>query len=130
MSVAFSRRRLEWLVRSLGTDLARWPALERRAVLDLLRRSPEAQAVFAEALALDDDVPHEVLDTDRAVFNRIQVGLRRHLAPLSTRLRGLCVGALIACVAAGLYLGIDTEAPDASDLFNSAQTVTFAALDQ
>ena len=40
MSVAFSRRRLEWLVRSLGTDLARWPAAERHAALDLLRVRP------------------------------------------------------------------------------------------
>ena len=130
MSVAFSRRRLEWLVRSLGTDLARWPAMERQAALDLLRRSREAQAVFAEALALDDDASQEVLDTDRDVFDRMQAGLRRHLAPLSAGLRGLCVGALIACVAAGLYLGTYTDSADSSDLFNSAQTVTFAALDQ
>ena len=126
----FSRRRLEWLVRSLGTDLALWPAAERHAALDLLRRSPEAQAVFADALAHDEEPPQDGPDTDRAVFNRMQTGLRRHLAPLSAGLRGLCVGALIACVAAGLYLSIDTDGPEASDLFNSAQTVTFAALDQ
>lgn len=126
MSEALSRRRLEWLVRSLGTDLARWPAMERQAALDLLRRSPEAQTVFAEALAGDEDTP----ETDRAVFDRMQAVFRRHLAPLPTALRGLCVGALIACMAAGLYLAVDPDGPDTSDLFNSAQTVTFAALDQ
>ena len=127
MNVAFSRRRLEWLVRSRGTDLALWPAAERLAVLDLLRRSPEAQTLFAEALAGDEDAP----ETDGAVFNRMQAALRRHLAPLPTVLRGLCLGALMACVAAGLYLAVDTDGADATnDLFNSAQTVTFAALDQ
>ena len=127
MTTALSRRRLEWLVRSLGTDLALWPAAERSAALELLRRSPEAQGVFAEALARDD----EPQDTDFDAFQRIQAAVRRHLAPLPTALRGLCVGALIACVAAGLYLAVDTDNPDqTNDLFNSAQTVTFAALDQ
>ncbi len=126
MTGPFSRRRLEWLVRSRGTDLALWPASERSAALDLLRRSPEAQTVFAEALALDE----EASEPDRAVLDRMQATLRRHLAPLPTALRGLCVGALIACVAAGLYLSVDADSPDTGDLFNTAQTVTFAALDQ
>lgn len=124
--MAFSRRRLEWLVRSRGTDLALWPAAERLAALDLMRRSTEAQALFAEALSRDEDAP----ETDRAVFNRMQAALRRHLAPLPTVLRAICGGALIACVAAGLYLAVEPDGSDANDLFNSAQTVTFAALDQ
>lgn len=126
MKPSLSRRRLDWLVRSRGTDLALWPAAERLAALDLMRRSPEAQAVFAEALSRDEEVP----EADRAVFGRMQATLRRHLAPLPIALRGLCVGALIACVGAGLYLAVDAEVPEIGDLFNSAQTVTFAALDQ
>ena len=87
--------------------------------------------MFAEALAHDEEPLQEALETDRAVFDRMQAGLRRHLAPLPTALRGLCVGALIACMAAGLYIAVDTDNGDATnDLFNSAQTVTFAALDQ
>ena len=130
MSDALTRRRLEWLVRSLGTDLAQWPAAERQAALDLLRRSPEAQTVLAEALAHDEDAPRDTPETDTAVFDRMQTAFRRHLAPLPVALRGLCVGALIACMTAGLYLAVDNDSPDTSDLFNSAQTVTFAALDQ
>ena len=61
----------------------------------------------------------------------MQAALRRHLAPLPMALRGLCVGALIACVAAGLYLAVDHGRPDAATTCSaSAQTVTFAALDQ
>lgn len=133
MTGEFSCRRLEWLVRSRGTDLAEWPAADRMAALDLLRRSPEAQAVFADALAHEELAPGESSSpgVDCAVFARMQCALRRRLAPLPMALRGLCVGALVACMAAGLFLALNPADPDpGADLFNTAQTVSFAALDQ
>ena len=124
---SLSRRRLEWLVRARGTDLSAWPETERRAALALLRRSPEARQVLADAL-----VAEEPPDADRAVLDRMQGTLRRRLAPLPVALRGLRAGALLACMAAGLYLGAGLSEPEqpAGDLFTSAQTVSFAALDQ
>ena len=51
--------------------------------------------------------------------------------PLPVLLQGLRVGALLACMAAGLYLGVGLTDPDTTaDLFTSAQTVSLAALDQ
>lgn len=124
--IPLSRRRLEWLVRARGTDLSAWPEAERRAALALLRRSPEAQQVLADALVCE-----EPPETDRAVLERMQDALRRSLAPLPIMVRGLGVGALLACMAAGLYLGVGLIDPDTTaDLFTSAQTVSFASLDQ
>ena len=130
MTAELSRRRLEWLVRSRGTDLALWPTNDRVAALDLLRRSPEAQAAFADALA--HEAPGEpASEGDCAVFARMQCALRNRLAPLPVALRGLCVGALVACMAAGLYLAFNPSDPDpGADPFNTAQTISFAALDQ
>lgn len=121
-----SRRRLEWLVRARGTDLAAWPEAERQAALALMRSSPQARQAFADAL-----VAEEAPETDCAVLQRMQDALRRSLAPLPVMLRGLGVGALLACMAAGLYLGAGLIDPDSTaDLFTSAQTVSLAALDQ
>lgn len=121
-----SRRRLEWLVRARGADLAAWPEAERLAALALMRRSPDARQAFADAL-VGEDAP----ETDCAVLQRMQDALRRSLAPLPVLLRGLGVGALLACMAAGLYLGAGLTEPDTTaDLFTSAQTVSLAALDQ
>ncbi|MDT7951226.1 MAG: hypothetical protein RQ966_06945 [Acetobacteraceae bacterium] len=129
MNAPLTRRRLEWLVRARGTDLSLWPDAERAAALALLHRSLDAQTEFAEALAADDG-PEPGMDADRAVVARMQAALRRRLAPLSLAARGLCVGALVACVAAGLYLAVDPSPEAPADLFNTAQTVTFASLDQ
>lgn len=131
--IPLSRRRLDWLVRARGTDLAAWPEAERAAALALLRRSPEAQQAFAAAL-VDDDAP----ESDCAVFNRMQAALRRSLAPLPPLLRGLRAGALIACMAAGVYLAAmqdvtaagQIELDSSADPFTSAQTISLAALAQ
>ena len=121
-----SRRRLEWLVCARGTDLSTWPETERQAAVALLRRSAAAQEAFAEALARE-----EAPDTDCAVLERMQSALRRRLAPLPALLRGLCVGTLVACMVAGLYLAVGQIDPDNTpDLLTSAQTVSVAALDQ
>jgi hypothetical protein len=127
-----SRRRLEWLVRARGTDLSTWPDKERLAALELLRRSPEAQLAFADAL-VNEDAP----EIDGAVFARMQAALRRSLAPLSLLTRGLRAGALLACVAGGLYVATSQDLsasqadPDGlTDPFTSAQTISLATLDQ
>lgn len=126
MSPAFSHRRMAWLLRARGTEIAAWPEADRHAAFDLLRRSPETRALFAEALAREDEEPV----ADGAVFGRMQQALRRSLAPLPMVLRGLGAGVLVACMAAGLYLAM-TEPLDASgDMFNTVQTVSLAALDQ
>jgi hypothetical protein len=121
-----SRRRLEWLVRARGTDLSAWPTAERLAALALLRSSPDAQQVFADAL-VDEAAP----ENDCVVIERMQAALRRSLAPLPFLLRGLRAGALVACVGAGIYLATIQPDPDpTTDVFTSAQTLSLAALDQ
>lgn len=136
MSQPLSRRRLEWLVRARGTDLSAWPEDERLAALALLRRSPEAQSAFADAM-VDEDAQEDVREYDLAVFDRMQSALRRSLAPLSLLTRGLRAGALIGCMAAGLYLAttldiavVQADAGSSTDPFTSAQTISLAALDQ
>ena len=128
MKTAFSQRRLEWLLRARGPDVDAWPAADRVAALELMRRSQPAQLAYAEALAREDDV----VETDCAVFSRMQAALRRRLAPLPLALRGLGVGVLVACVVAGLYLAtaLPTETEATPDLFSTAQTVSLAAIDQ
>lgn len=129
MTTALSRRRLEWLVRSRGTDLTVWPEADRVAAMALLRRSPEAQSAFADALAREDEGMAEAGEC--AVLERMQTALRHRLAPLPTVWRCLCAGALVACMAAGLYLAVDlADADPVTDLFSTAQTVSVAALDQ
>lgn len=121
-----SRRRLEWMLRARGTDLASWPSAERSAALRLLRRSRLAQVALADALAAE-----EAPGPDPAAQCRIQGFLRRSLAPRPAVVRGIGWSALAACAAAGLYLGAAAAPADqATDLFASAQTVSFAALDQ
>jgi hypothetical protein len=122
-----SRRRLEWLVRARGTDLAAWPEAERLAAIALLRSSPDARKVFADAL-----VAEAAPENDCVVIERMQAALRRSLAPLPLLMRGLRAGALAACVVAGVYLATTLQPdPDpTTDVFTSAQTLSLAALDQ
>lgn len=130
MSSTFSHRRLEWLVSARGTDLTVWPEADRVAAMALLRRSPEAQSVFADALAREDEGAGAEA-SECAVLERMQSALRRRLAPVPTLWRCVCAGALAACMAAGLYLAVDRAEPDpVTDLFSTAQTVSVAALDQ
>lgn len=133
-----SRRRLEWLVRARGTDLSAWPEADRLAALALMRESPEAQRAFADALAAEEAPDTDPdLGAESLVFERMQQALRRRIAPLSLLMRGLRAGALIACMAAGLYLATiqdvassQADADSLTDPFISAQTVSLAALDQ
>jgi hypothetical protein len=120
-----SQRRLEWLLRARGTDLSAWPEAERRDAVALMRRSEGAQLAYADALA-GEPMP----DADEAALSRMQAVIRRGIAPLPALLRAATFGALLGCVAGGLYLGLSIDQADAaSDPFTSAQTVTIASLD-
>ena len=120
-----SQRRLEWLLRARGTDLLTWPEAEREAAFSLLRQSRAAQLAYADALA-GEPTP----EPDEAALSRMQGAIRRGIAPLPALLRGMTFGALLACAAAGLYLGLSMDQADAAtDPFTSAQTVTLASLD-
>jgi len=119
-------RRLDWLLRARGTEIATWPEPDRSAALALLRHSPAAQQAFAEAVALE-----EAPEPDPAVLGRMQCGFRVAMAPAPAVVRGIGWSALAACFAAGLYIGVGVAEPESGqDLFSDAQTVTFAALDQ
>ncbi|GAC1340115.1 MAG: hypothetical protein NVSMB18_09570 [Acetobacteraceae bacterium] len=123
-------RRLDWMLRIRGTDLAAWPEPERQAAFGLLRRSRVARRVLADAMA-GEAAP----EPDVAALCRIQVAMCRVLAPRPALVRGLRWSALAACAAAGLCLGLTTREADpppglfAADLFGAAPTIAFAALD-
>ena len=94
-------RRLDWTLRSRGTLLSAWPDTERQAALRLLRHSRTARDMLADALATEDGpLP------DAAAVSRIQGRVRRALTPPAPVLRGMRWGAVAACLAAGLYLGL------------------------
>jgi hypothetical protein len=118
-------RRLEWLLRARGTEIAAWPQAERAAALALLRRSRAARQALADAVALED-----APEPDAAALWRMQQCFRLAMTPAPVVVRGIGWSALAACVAAGLYLGVGVTEPDGQDLFSDAQTVTFASLDQ
>src|SRR5205085_3264013 len=119
-------RRLEWLVRARGTEVAAWPEPDRSAALALLRQDGAAQQAFADAVASE-----EAPDADLAALCRMQSGFRLAMAPAPAVVRGIGWSALVVCLAAGLYLGTGAVDNDiGQDLFSDAQTVTFAALDQ
>lgn len=128
MSWWMTCRRLDWALRVRGTDLAGWPETERRSALALLRRSRAARRLLADAMATD-----ETPEYDAGALHRVMRTVRLRMAPPAAVVRGVGWGALAACAAAGLYLGVGAASPDANsatDLFASVQTTTFASLDQ
>lgn len=119
-------RRLAWVLRVRGTELAAWPLAERTAALSLMRRCDLARRVMAEALA-QDDAPL----ADPALLARLQDGLGRRLAlcNLATPVMRPIMrwGALTVCALAGLYLGyigLDAEQPD---VFAAVQAIAIDA---
>ena len=96
-----SARRLDWALRTRGPVLQDWPADERDAALSLLRRSRSARNLLAQALAGEADAP-----PDPAALCRMQSVVRRALAPPPPVMRGMRWGAMAACAAAGLYIGL------------------------
>ena len=118
-------RRFEWTLRARGPRLADWPETDRFAALALLRRSRAARLALADALA-DEDAPAP----DPATLHRMQGTLRRRMTPVPVMAHPMRWGALAACAAAGLYLGIGTTDLDPpQDVFAGMQTTVIAALD-
>ncbi len=111
-------RRLGWLLRARGPGLDAWPAAERAAALVLLSHDAGAREMLADALAAEDapdeDGPAQAGAgpgpgagaTDAAALQRIRRHVHKALAPLPPMLRAIGMGALAACAAAGLYVGL------------------------
>ncbi len=124
-------RRLDWALRTQGTVIADWPEADRAAAVALLRGSPAARTVLADALARDeaDSAP-----PDRCALVRMQGALKCALLQLPPLTFAVRWGVLAACTAAGLYLGaaaaLDVSADsgtDAADGFVAVQSVTVAS---
>ena len=127
-------RQLDWALRARGTDLAAWPATDRRAALALLRASRAARTLLADALALDDArldclAPSPLPDplADPAALARMQGALRDCMAVTSPLLSGIRWGVLAASTVAGLYFGMAGGAATASDAFATVQSLTVAS---
>lgn len=119
-------RRLEWVLRVRGTELAAWPVAERTAALSLMRRCDLARRVMAEALAQE-----EAPLADPALLASLQDGLGRRIAlgdlVIPTMRPMLRWSALTACALAGFYLGymgLDAEQPD---VFAAVQAIAIDA---
>ena len=122
-------RRFDWALRIRGPVLSDWPAKDRDNALALLRHDKAAQLLLADALAAETPPA-----PDEAACCRIQAKVRRALAPAAPLLRGMRWGALAACAAFGLYLGLaplDAEAgPGLGSSIQAAYPPTvLAALD-
>ncbi len=132
-------RQLDWALRARGTDLAAWPATDRRAALALLRASRAARTLLADALALDDARSDAVGNgllpgaqgpdhlADPAALARMQGALRDCMARTSPLLSGIRWGVLAACAVAGLYVGMAGSAGADSDAFATVQSLTVAS---
>ena len=119
-------RRLAWVLRVRGTELAAWPLDERTAALSLMRRCDLARRVMAEVLAEEEEAL-----ADPALLASLQDGLGRRLATCSlavpTMRPATRWGVLTACALAGLYLGyigLDAEQPD---VFAAVQAIAIDA---
>ncbi len=119
-------RRLDWALRSHGSDLASWPAAERGAALSLMRRCGRARQVMADALAQEGGPEQQPLH-DCAVLARMQVRLRRRMAVPCQAVPAMRWGALAACALVGLYLGAGDTGADQPDMFAAVQAIAIDA---
>jgi len=124
-------RRLDWALRTRGTVVADWPQADRVAAVALLRSSPAARTVLADALARDES---DLAPADHCALVRMQGALKCALLQLPPLTFAVRWGVLAACTAAGLYLGAaaawDASAEsgtDAADGFVAVQSVTVAS---
>ncbi len=97
-------RRFAWTLRARGPAIAEWPLHERARAVALLRRCAASRELLAEALAAEDAPAW-----DAAALYRVTCPVRRALAPLTPLMRGIRWAALVACLVAGLYLGVNTS---------------------
>lgn len=115
-------RRFDWALRTRGPVLADWPAKERDAALELLRHDEAAQRLLADALAAETPPA-----PDAAACCRIQAKVRRALAPAAPLLRGMRWGALAACAATGLYLGLAPLEPERAPVLGPSTQAAYPA---
>lgn len=136
-------RRFAWLLAARGSDLATWSPADRTAALVLMRADPGIRTLLADSLATEDpaDLSDEALSRDApdsAALLRMRSRVRRALAPPPPVLRGIRAGALAACIAVGLYFGLNPVEADtaslaaagfASSVDGSVSATVLAALD-
>ena len=94
-------RRFAWLLRTRGPAVAAWPETDRAAAVALLRHDAVTRQFLADALSAED-----APQPDCVVLARMQAVVRQALAPATPVARGMRWGALAACVAVGLYVGV------------------------
>ncbi|HVY83809.1 MAG TPA: hypothetical protein VG943_01645 [Caulobacterales bacterium] len=102
--------RFEAIVAAYGADAARWPEAERAAAQAFAQTSSEAQAILAEAHALDALL---AADADEAP---VSVTLTRRLmrtipSPSPQRVWGVAA-ALAACAVLGVVVGYNSPQGD------------------
>ena len=118
--------RLLEALRHRGPALSRWPADERRAALRLLRLSPTARRLLADAL----EYPGAPA-SDPLALKRMQAGLRRRIGPAAAPPARVGWAALAACAVAGTWLGLGAaEQPDARDVLAALQIPPIGQVDQ
>ena len=122
------RARFEAIVEAYGADAKRWPEAERAAALVYAAR-PEAQAILAEARALD-----AMLD-ETADASPASLGLRRRALagapkPATPAVTWRPIAALAACAVLGVAIGLGgaRQAAEAQALAE-VLSVAFAAGD-
>ena len=124
-------RRFAWALQARGPAVADWPMPERLGAMALLRHCPQSRELLAEALAAEDAPAF-----DEAALARVTGPGRPALAPLTPIMRGLRWGAIVACLGAGLYLGVtlgdgDTAGSDLLPVMHPTMPATvLAALEQ
>jgi hypothetical protein len=122
-------RHFAWSLRARGPEIPTWPLRERLGALALLRSCAASREILAEALASEEAPPPDV-----AALDRVTCPVRRALAPLSPLMRGVSWAGLVACLAAGLYLGAANSGNEAAVdllpvLHPSMPATVLAALD-
>ena len=119
-------RRLDWALRTRGSDLSAWPAEERAAALSLMRRCPTARHLVADRMA-DESEGGDELERCRPLLDRMQGRLRRRMVFRAPARPAMRLGMLAACAAAGLYIGVANGELDLTDPFASVPAVALDA---
>jgi hypothetical protein len=100
-------RRFAWALQARGLAISTWPLRERMGAMALLRHCKMSRELLAEALAAEDAPAW-----DEAALDRVTCPVRRALAPLTPLMRSIRWGGIVACMAAGLYIGAVTSGGD------------------
>jgi ferric-dicitrate binding protein FerR (iron transport regulator) len=129
VATGMTPRKLDWMLRMRGPALHDWPPADHADAIALMRTSAEARKMLADALAAEDEPA-----PDRAALGRIRRHVHHALAPTPPVMRGIRLGALAACMAAGLYIGLapadaEVDRALASGFQDATPATVLAALD-